>query len=158
MSAARQSSIVNYEQTAVKIRHIVEGLSEQLLTWKPGQGKWSIHEIVGHLVDSNIVNSYRIRKIISEPTTPIVTFAHEEWTSEQQFGETALTEMLDVYDAITRYNAILLKKLTEEQWQMFGMKKDERISIAHIIDSFICNHVQGHLGQIERNKSEYEAG
>lgn len=158
MSTDRQSSIHYYEQTAVKIRQSVEGISEQLITWKPGPDKWSIQEIIGHLMDSNIVNSYRIRKIFSEPVTPIVTFAHEEWVNEQQFNETPLAEILDAYDALTRYNALLLKKLTEEQWQKYGMKVEEQISIAHIIDKFICNHVEKHLGQIERNKSQYEAG
>jgi hypothetical protein len=158
MSTERQSSIHYYEQTAVKIRQSVEGISEQLITWKPGPDKWSIQEIIGHLMDSNIVNSYRIRKIISEPVTPIVTFAHEEWVNDQQFNETPLAEILDAYDALTRYNALLLKKLTEEQWQKYGMKVEEQISIAHIIDKFICNHVEKHLGQIERNKTQYEAG
>ena len=157
MGTDRQSSIHYYEQTAVKIRQSVEGLSEQLITWKPGPDKWSIQEIVGHLMDSNIVNSYRIRKIISEPVTPIVTFAHEEWVNDQQFNETPLAEILDAYDALTRYNSLLLNKLTEEQWLKYGMKVEEQISIAHIIDKFICNHVEKHLGQIERNKSQYEA-
>jgi len=157
MSTARQSSIHNYEQTAVKVRQSVEGLSEQLITWKPGPDKWSIQEIIGHLMDSNIVNSYRIRKITSEPVTAIVTFAHEEWVNVQRFNGTPLAEILDAYDALTRYNALLLKTLTEEQWERYGMKNEEQISITHIIDKFICNHVQKHMGQIERNKSEYSA-
>ncbi|MFC5403477.1 DinB family protein [Cohnella soli] len=157
MSAARAASIQNYLQTATKIRDSVQHLTEEQLTWKPGPGKWSISEIVGHLLDSNIVNSYRIRKIISEPVTPIVTFAHEEWTSVQRFNETEITEFLEAYDAITRYNALLLRKLDEEQWLRFGMKHEDQISIAHIIDTFICNHVNQHLGQIERNKAAYLA-
>ena len=157
MGTDRQSSIHNYKQTAVKIRQSVEGLSEQLIAWKPGPDVWSIQEIIGHLMDSNIVNSYRIRKIISEPVTPIVTFAHEEWVNVQQFNDTPLTEILDAYEALARYNALLLNQLTEEQWQKYGMKNEEQISISHIIDKFICNHVQKHLGQIERNKSEYNA-
>ena len=157
MSASRQSSIDNYVQTAIKIRNSVEGVSEQLLTWNPGPGKWSIQEIVGHLMDSNITNTYRIRKIISEPVTPIVTFAHEEWVVQQQFNETPLTEILEAYDALTRYNALLLQKLSEEQWLKYGLKNEEQITIAHIIDKFICNHVEKHMGQIERNKTEFSA-
>lgn len=157
MSATRAGSIENYLQTAVKIRQSVQGLSDEQLRWQPGPGKWSISEIVGHLVDSNIVNSYRIRKIISEPVSPIATFAHEEWVSQQRFNETDLAEILDVYDALTRYNALLLRKLDEEQWLRIGMKPNEPISVAHIIDRFICNHVNEHLGQIERNKAAYDA-
>ncbi|BBI36321.1 DinB family protein [Cohnella abietis] len=157
MSTTRTDSIENYLQTATKIRNSVQGLSEDQLLWKPGPAKWSINEIVGHLVDSNIVNSYRIRKIISEPVSPLATFAHNEWTSQQRFNETELDEILAVYDAITRYNALLLRKLNEEQWLSVGMKLDEPISIAHIIDRFICNHVQEHLGQIERNLTAYRA-
>lgn len=155
MSNSRTNSIQNYEHTAVKIRQSVEGLSEQLLTWKPDSNTWSIQEIIGHLVDSNIVNSYRIRKIISEPVTQIVSFEHENWVNSQQFGETDISELLNVYDALTRYNSLLLKKLSEEQWNKNGLKQNESITVAHIIDEFICNHVNKHLGQIERNKSEY---
>ncbi|GGG73085.1 DinB family protein [Paenibacillus radicis (ex Gao et al. 2016)] len=150
-TATRETSIQNYLHTTDKIRDKVQGLSEELLLWQPGPGKWSINEIVGHLLDSNIVNSYRIRKIISEPVTPIVTFAHESWVSQQQFNDTSVDEMLTAYEALAVYNGILLKKLNEEQWLRYGLKGEEKISIAHIIDSFICNHVEKHMGQIERN-------
>jgi len=156
-NATREVSIHNYLQTAEKIRDSVQSLPQELLLWQPGPGKWSINEIVGHLLDSNIVNSYRIRKIIAEPGEPLATFAHEAWTDRQRFNETELAELLEAYDAITRYNAILLRKLNEEQWALVGMKPDEPISIAHIIDKFICNHVDKHLGQIERNKAAYAA-
>ncbi len=157
MTAVREASIANYELTADKIRASVEHLPKDLLLWQPGLGKWSINEIVGHLVDSNIVNSYRIRKIVSEPVEALASFAHEEWVDRQRFNETDLSELLAVYDAITRYNAILLRKLSEEQWALIGKKLDEPIPVSHIIDRFICNHVDKHLGQIERNKAAYEA-
>lgn len=157
MSTSRQSSIDNYVQTAIKIRKSVDGLSEKLITWKPGPDKWSIQEIIGHLMDSNITNTYRIRKIISEPVTPIVTFAHESWVEQQQFHDTQFSDILEAYDALTRYNALLLSKLTEEQWEKYGLKGEEHISVAHIVDSFICKHVEKHMGQIERNITEYNA-
>ncbi len=133
----------------------MQGLSRELLVWQPGPGKWSINEIVGHLLDSNIVNSYRIRKIISEPVTPIVTFAHENWTARQHFNENPMEDLLAAYDALTTYNASLLKKLDEEQWLRYGMKDEERISVTHIVDRFICGHVEGHLAQIDRNIAAY---
>lgn len=153
--SAREVSITNYLHTRVKIQDKVKDLPTELLLWQPGPGKWSINEIVGHLLDSNIVNSYRIRKIISEPVTPIVTFAHEDWVSQQQFNDMPVEEMLTAYEALATYNAILLRKLNEEQWQRYGLKGEEPISIAHIIDSFICNHVEKHMGQIDRNIQAY---
>lgn len=157
MNQSHQDSIHNYLQTAVIIRESVENLSPHLLSWKPTATAWSIQEIVGHLIDSNITNSYRIRKIISEPVSPIATFAHEGWVDQQQFNDFSLTELLDIYDAITKYNGILLSKLSEEQWLSVGMKGDEQISIVHIIDKFICNHVSKHIGQIARNIGAFEA-
>lgn len=155
MSTNKEQSIQNYLDMAVKIRASVEGLSDELLQWRPGPEKWSINEIVIHLIDSNIVNSYRIRKIISEPATTLATFAHEEWVRHQRLNKTPITELLAVYEAIARYNGLLLQQLREEDWQKYGMKPDEPISVAHIVDKFICNHVNGHLGQIERNKATF---
>lgn len=155
MSSNRATSVHNYLQTAVKIRQSVEGAPEALLKWRPGPGKWSIHEVIVHLIDSNIVNSYRIRKIISEPTTDLVTFAHEDWIRSQRLDDVPVAELLEAYDAITRYNGLLLQRLADEDWNKFGMKPNEPISVGHIVDQFICNHVEKHLGQIERNKAAY---
>lgn len=155
MTNNRQHSIENFKQTAVKIRQHVEPLSEDLLLWKPTPQAWSIQEIVGHLLDSMIINSYRIRKIVAEPVTQIVTFAHEDWVTQQRFHDTTIVDILTAYDALTNYNALLLQKLSEEQWERYGLKQDEPISIAHIVDSFICKHVEKHFTQIERNKSQY---
>ncbi|WP_103104204.1 DinB family protein [Brevibacillus reuszeri] len=155
MSTNREQSIRNYENTGVKIRASVEGLEEELLQWKPAPSKWSMNEIIIHLIDSNIVNSYRIRKIISEPVTSLATFAHDDWVQNQRLNDTSTEELLAVYEAITRYNSFLLQQLTEEDWQKYGLKGEEPISVSHIVDKFICNHVEIHLNQIERNKQAF---
>ncbi|WP_107840856.1 DinB family protein [Metasolibacillus meyeri] len=157
MSNNRQQSIENYKQTAINIRQVAESVSEELLTWKPTEQAWSIQEIIGHLLDSNIINSYRLRKIIAEPVTQLVTFAHEDWVTVQQFSNSEIADLLATYDTLTNYNATLLAKLSEEQWQKYGLKQDEPISVAHIIDNFICKHVEKHLTQIERNRSQFNA-
>ncbi|WP_042476153.1 DinB family protein [Bacillus ndiopicus] len=155
MTNNRQQSIENYKQTALKIRQAAESVSEELLTWKPNEQAWSIQEIIGHLLDSNIINSYRIRKIIAEPVTQIVTFAHEDWVAVQQFSDSNIADILTTYDVLTNYNATLLEKLSEEQWLRYGLKQEEPISVAHIIDNFICKHVEKHLTQIERNRLQF---
>lgn len=152
----RQESINNYVQTATLIRSTVSGLSEELLLWKPTEQAWSIQEIVGHLLDSNFVNSYRIRKIIAEPVTPIATFAHEQWVESQQVNTFQIQQLLAAYDAVTTVNSLLLAKLSEEQWQKHGTKAEEPISVEHIIDSFICKHVNKHIGQIQKNITAFE--
>lgn len=155
MSRTHTEIIERYVQTAVKIRSKTEPLNEELVQWQPGPGQWSILEIVGHLVDSNIVNSYRLRKIISEPVTALATYAHEPWVEQQQFNEDSLAEMLDIYEAITRYNAFLLRKLTPEQWLLYGFRQEEPITLERIVDNFICDHVETHLKQIDRNQTAY---
>ncbi|MGG3927095.1 DinB family protein [Metabacillus fastidiosus] len=157
MSTNRELSISNYLQTVIKLRKSVELLPEELITWKPAQDKWSIHEIVIHLIDSNIVNSYRIRKIVSEPATSLATFAHEDWVRHQRLIDAPIFELLDTYETITSYNALMLKSFEESDWLKYGYKGEVEISIAHIVDQFICNHVDIHLSQIERNRTAYFA-
>lgn len=149
------TSIDNYQATATKIRKSVEGVSPELLLWRPSPHAWSIQEIVGHLIDSGIVNTYRIRKIAAEPPEAIATFAHEQWVAVQPFHQLELSEMLDFYDVITTYNALFLSRLDVEQWDRYGTKLGEPITIRHIVDTFICHHVEGHLQQIERNKQAF---
>ena len=153
--SASASSVALYLNTFSKIRDAVKGFTDEELQWKPAPDKWSVTEVVTHLVDSNLVNSYRIRQVLTESHAQLAPYAHDDWVLSQQSNQTPMQELLLIYEAVTRYNALLLSRLDDSAWDKYGWEDTHSYTLRHIIEVFIARHVDIHMAQIERIQSAY---
>ena len=53
------------EKSPKQIAAAVSGLPDEVLRYKPSPEKWCILEILGHLVDIEIVYAYRMRQMLA---------------------------------------------------------------------------------------------
>ncbi len=153
-AATAESAILSYLHAYVDIEEEIEGLSEEQVKWKASSQSWSITEVLAHLVDHSIVVSFRIRDILAGSANRLPAFDQDSWVSGQKANEESIGELLIAAHALVRYNAGLLGRLSEEDWQRSGINaKGEPVQIAAIIPAFV-SHVQGHLNQIRRIKQQ----
>jgi hypothetical protein len=144
--------IQEYLKTHEQLVQSLEGLSEAQLKWKGKQESWSVTEVLAHLADHSIVVSFRIRDILAGTLVQLPVFNQNAWVRGQLANEGNVTDSLEVFRGILQYNSILLKRLSDAEWQKIGVNfKGENVRIVDIINSFIA-HVQNHLAQIERIK------
>ena len=54
------------EKSPKQVAAAVSSLPEKVLDYKPAADKWSIHEILGHLADVEIVYAYRLRQMLAD--------------------------------------------------------------------------------------------
>ncbi|MEY9092625.1 DinB family protein [Paenibacillus sp. RC84] len=140
-----------------QLKLAVAGLDEEQLKRKEAPGKWSITEVLAHLADHNIVVSFRIREILAGSDKTLPGFAQDPWVEGQRANESDVSELLDAYAALLHYNAVLFRRLTEEDWKKTGTNfKGETVTLASVVNAFTA-HVQTHLAQIERIKSRVAA-
>jgi len=126
------------------------GKSEAELAWKPGPQQWSITEVLAHLADHSIVVSFRIRAILAGSTATLPAFDQDNWVSGQHANSGSASDILALFAALLQYNALLLERLSDSDWEKSGLNvKGENVTIAAIVRGF-AGHVQNHLGQIQR--------
>ncbi|MFC4777955.1 DinB family protein [Paenibacillus sp. GCM10023252] len=135
----------------------VRDTTEEQQHWKPSPDAWSVAEVIAHLVDHSIVVSFRIRDILAGTTVQLPAFNQDAWVSGQRVNEAKLADLLSFYEASLAYNAQLLDRLTEADWDKSGINfKGDTVTIADIVRTF-TSHVDTHLKQIERTKSALAA-
>ncbi|MNZ81226.1 DinB superfamily protein [compost metagenome] len=141
-----------YLYTHDQLSQAIEGLSDEALKWKAAPNQWSVTEVLTHLVDHNIVVSFRIREILSDSEARLPAFSQDSWVAGQKANEGSVTDYLNAFKALLHYNSLLFQRLSEEDWAKRGVNwKGDSVSLSAIIQSFIT-HVQTHLAQIERIK------
>lgn len=139
-----------YQQTYHEVVKLVEGLNEEQLVWKLSPEKWSVKEVVSHLVDSLLVHSYRIRKVASEPDVKFTSFDQDAWVAHTHGNEADLTELLQSFQLLLRHNGAFFQRADQEAWGRKGLSyKGYEITLSGLVSLFI-KHVDTHLAQIRR--------
>ncbi|MEW9702702.1 DinB family protein [Paenibacillus sp. SI8] len=150
MSETTLQNIDNYRATSNLIKQIVVGLTQKQLEWKPAPEKWSVKEVVAHLVDSSFVHAVRIRKIVAENAKEFIVYDQDAWVATSRANESSFEHILLAFDAILAYNALYYDRLTQEQWEQKGLNNGKEVSVTDLFQGFI-RHVNIHLAQIQRN-------
>ncbi|SDE28716.1 DinB superfamily protein [Paenibacillus sp. UNCCL117] len=149
-----QAAVSEYRGTSDQIKQSIAGLSDRQLAWKPAQDKWSVKEIIAHLVDSSLVHAVRIRKIAAESEPPFLLYDQDAWVRSSRSNEASLPGLLAAFDAVLACNLLWYERLDARDWERAGLNNGKEVTIADLFHGFI-RHVTIHLAQIERTKAAY---
>lgn len=136
--------------TAGKLKRMIKGVATAKLRKRPTPDKWSVNEIVAHLADSEIVLGFRMRLILSVPGTPITAVDQDSWVATGHYEKRSPAQSVELFRVVREANLGLLRSLTPEQWQIYGMHSERgKETIEHIVRIY-AGHDINHLLQIER--------
>jgi hypothetical protein len=79
-----QDIVTALNAIAIEYSGRYSNLSEKELSLKPAPGKWSLKEIIGHLVDS-AQNNIRRFVTVQYQTNPHVVYGQDTWVSVQSY-------------------------------------------------------------------------
>lgn len=121
----------------------------------PGPGKWSLSDIVIHLLDTEVANAWRLRHIIGDENPIIEAFDENAWVKAMHYEELDPKAALSAYAALRLCNVELATRLTKAQLAREG-KHVERgpISVTWVLERMAW-HDDAHLAQIERNRDAF---
>ena len=132
-----------------RLASLIEGLSAEELARRPAPGKWSIQELAAHLADDEIVGGYRIRMILSSPGTPIQAFDQDTWSRTGKYNRTDAHASLEIFRVLRQANIALLRSLTPEEWNRFGVHAERGVETIRDIAMYYAGHDINHFEQIE---------
>ena len=102
-----------YEKTVVTLAEF----PREMWQWRPASEKWTIHENIIHLADSE-ANSYaRCRKFIAEPGSTVMAYDQEAWTEQLNYHEQSTEEALELFRLLRKKSYDLIKTLPDETWK-----------------------------------------
>ena len=147
--------IKEYSLGYTMIWDAIEGLTEEELRYKPAPNKWSIHQILIHVTDSEISATPRLKKVLAEDEPILVSFDQDAWANTLSYDLLDREQYLHLFKLLRTSMQPILDNLTSEQSRRVGMYIDqERFTFKQLLE-FRVQHVRDHLDQIERIKNSY---
>lgn len=127
-----------------KMYALIQHISPDKATYRYADGKWSVKEVIGHLIDTERVMAYRAMCISRGDQTSLPGFDQDTYVDHGHFSERSLQNLSAEYDAQRNANISLFNGLTEEQILQTGKANGVTVSVralAHIIAGHELHHI-----------------
>lgn len=100
---------------------LLTGLSEEQQTYRYAEGKWSLREVVGHVIDTERVFAYRALSMARADNVDLPGMDQEEWASTSNANERSLEEMAAEWVALRRANVHMFAAMNSATGERSGI-------------------------------------
>jgi len=114
-------------------------------TYRYAEGKWSIREIVGHLIDGERVFGYRALCIARGETQNLPGFDQDQYMLTAPFDRIDLEDLLSEFRLVRLSNIAMLRTLDEAAWTQMGTANGNPISVRALV-YIMVGHLRHHMG------------
>jgi hypothetical protein len=124
---------------------LLRGLSEERATHRYAPGKWSVKEVVGHMIDGERIFGYRALRFARNDPTPLSGFDQEPYIASASFDACALDGLLDEFEHVRRGTVLMFRHLPAEAWLRQGVASDNPVTV-RALAYIIAGHERHHVG------------
>ena len=123
---------------------LTERLDEDAERSSYAEGKWSIRELIGHLMDAERVFGYRALCFSRGDQVELPGFEENHYVGEGRAGEVPVADLLRELEALRYANTRLFQRLDPEQWGRSGIASSARVTV-RALAWILAGHFEHHL-------------
>lgn len=128
------------EETLALIRSIPDARHD----WRYAEGKWSVKELIGHVIDSERIFAYRALRFGRGDSTELSGFEQDDYVRGGGFGQRSLSGLAEEYGHVRRATISLLANLDDEAWSRRGSANNNEVSV-RALAFIIAGHERHHV-------------
>jgi hypothetical protein len=113
-------------------------------TLRYAEGKWSIKELVGHLIDTERVMAYRALRFSRNDTTELEGFDQDPYIENADFDSCKLSDLIKQFELVRRSNILMFKSFSVNAWNRSGIASGNSVSVrglGYIIAGHEVHHI-----------------
>ena len=148
--AADHDPIGVLRSTAQRLEDITTAHSADVLRQRPFAGKWTPNEILGHLVDHEIVSMCRIRTTRFDDVPWLSRYDQERWVQMQGHNERDPNEFVQRFSELRNLNLEQYESLSPDALTRANPRGDGGAMALAELMRVHAVHDLAHLDQIER--------
>lgn len=121
----------------------IQAIPMDKFDYRYAQGKWTIKDILQHLIDSERVFSYRALRFSRNDRTELPGFEENEYAVTANGNSRSIMELLTELSAVRQATILLFKTFSEEVLMRKGIASNNQMSV-RAIGFVIIGHQNHH--------------
>jgi uncharacterized damage-inducible protein DinB len=137
-------------ETASTLAKLIKPLTREELSQRLEPAKWSIAEILAHLVDTEIVVSWRMRLVIGQSGAALQAVDQDAWAQTLDYSRQDPKVSLETFGVLRANNLRMLQVLPDSVWENYGMHSERGTETVAQIVRMYAGHDLNHLAQVDK--------
>lgn len=108
---------------------LLRALPESVGGTRYAEGKWSIREVIGHLIDTERVFAYRAMRFARADETELPGFDENAFVKHATFDARTIESLCLEFEAVRAASVSFFRNCTPDEWQRAGMANRARMSV-----------------------------
>jgi hypothetical protein len=118
------------------------------IDYRYAEGKWTVKEILQHLIDAERVFAYRALCFARKDSTPLPSFDENLYADNSQAAKRDWNEMLEEFWTVRKTTEMLFNSFDEEQLDASGIASNNKHYVLGL-GYITVGHVNHHVGVLK---------
>jgi hypothetical protein len=128
------------------VRQLVSDAGEHLRT-RPAPGEFSVAEVVGHMVDAEIVSATRYRWILAEDQPALPGYEQDDWVRVSDYAGADPRQMVEAFSTLRKLNLALWQRTSASDRGRIGRHSERGPESYELTFRLLAGHDLIHLDQ-----------
>ncbi len=146
--APQDEVVPSLKESGLNMTNSLFGMSEELSEYRYEPNKWSIKQLLGHILDSERVFQFRAMSFARGEKTPLPGFDQDLYVKNSNAENLPFNHLLKQFEATRNATILLFESFTEEMLGIQGNANGFEISLKSL-GFVISGHQQHHLNIIK---------
>lgn len=107
----------------------VQDIPMDKFDYRYAEGKWTIKDIIQHIIDAERVFAYRALRFARNDKTELPGFEENDYVDEANGNKRSIMELLTELSAVRHATILLFKSFTQEQLVRIGIASENPMSV-----------------------------
>lgn len=121
----------------------VQDIPMDKFDYRYAEGKWTIKEIIQHVLDCERIFAYRALRFSRNDKTPLPSFEENDYAVNTDANRRSIQDLLTELSALRHSNLLFFKSLSDEQLKRIGTASNIQISV-RALGFVIIGHQKHH--------------
>jgi hypothetical protein len=117
---------------------------------KPAPGEFSLVELIGHLVDAQLVSFTRYRWILAQEEPPLPGYEQDDWVRVSGYADADPAELIGLFETVQRANLDLWRRTPAAERSRIGLHAERGPESYELTYKIMAGHDLLHLNQARR--------
>lgn len=126
----------------------IRNIPEDKADYAYAEGKWTVRQVLGHIIDTERVMAYRALRIARQDKTPIPGFEQDDYVAVSEVDNRSLVSFAEEFEAVRKSNMFLFRNLDETALNSRGTASDQPVSVRALL-YIVAGHLQHHINIFE---------
>lgn len=112
------------------------------------EGKWTVRQVLGHIIDTERIMAYRALCVARRDTTPLPGFEQDDYVAVADVTQRSLASYADEFETVRAANMFLFRSLDKDTLLCRGTASGHPVSVRALL-YIIAGHLEHHIALFE---------